>query len=327
MLNFNLTKNIMSKNQKKKKYHFYFFMVALTISIISFFLLLENQKKYVSEISIIFIPKSEIAAEDAKQIIGNMEVLPTKKFFYERLSYYDKTIKNKISNLSDIKIKREKNSSIIKISASSKNQENSAIISKTAVKTLFNIMGFYYDIKKDADFRIIEGPIIHTAITNWFLPLAYSLLAGILSIFIINLIFQNIPTYSKGDMKKKTEEFFGISQKKKNKTEISKEETYEIKPKTPLDFKTQGKKAPAPENLPSAPGKLTFIDEDYFRNNIIKDGKSEIKKIEEPAMESSVEASIKTPEKMETAKPADFHREPTKEELKKRLNQLLKGEL
>ncbi len=330
MLNFNLTKNTMDKNQKQKKYPLYFVMIALAISIIFFFLLLKNQKEYVSEISIIFVPKSEMAAEDAKQIIGNMEVIPTKKFFYKRLSYYDESIKNKIRGWSDIKVKGEKNSSIIKISASSKTQEDSISVSRTTAKTLFNIMGFYYDIKKDVDFRIIEGPITNTITVNWFLPLVYSLLAGTLSFFVISLVFQNIPSYSRREINEKTEEFFGIFKKTKAKPEIPKkelEEVYEIKPKAPVSPKTPEKKAPAPENLPFAPGELTFIDEDYFRNNIIKNGKSETKKIEKPAVEASIEASMKSPKEMKPAESADFHREPTKEELKKRLNQLLKGEL
>lgn len=320
----------MINSRKQGKYFSYFIMVALIISMVSFLLLLESHKKYTSEISIIFVPKSEIAAEDAKQIIGNMEVIPTKKFFYKRLSYYDESIKNKIRGLSDIEVKSEKNSSIIKISTSSKTQEDSISVSRTAVKTLFNVMGFYYDIKKDVDFRVIEGPITHTATTNWFLPLIYSLLVGALSIFVINLIFQNIPSYSRGKMKEKTEEFFEIFKKTKIKPKIPKkksEEVYEIKPKTPVAPKTPEKKAPAQGNPPSAPGKLTFIDEDYFRNSIIKNGKSETKKIEEPATEVSIEASMKAPEKIKPAESADFHREPTKEELKKRLNQLLKGEL
>ena len=313
----------MSNSRKQRKYFPYFIMVALIISMVSFLLLLESHKKYTSEISIIFVPKSEIAAEDAEQIIGNMEVIPTKKFFYKRLSYYDESIKNKIRRLSDIEVKSEKNSSIIKISASSKTQEDSISVSRTTAKTLFNIMGFYYDIKKDVDFRIIEGPITNTATINWFFSLVYSLLAGVLSFFVINLIFQNIPSYSKGEMKEKTEEFFGIFKKTKAKPEITEEEVYEIKAKTPTAPVSTEKKSSAPENLPFAPGELTFIDEDYFRNNIIKNGKSE----EKPAVEASIEASMKAPKEMKPAESADFHREPTKEELKKRLNQLLKGEL
>jgi uncharacterized protein (DUF1499 family) len=302
-------------------------MVALIISMVSFLLLLESHKKYTSEISIIFVPKSEMAAEDAKQIIGNMEVIPTKKFFYKKLSYYDEGIKNKIRGLSDIEVRSEKNSSIIKISASSKTQEDSISVSRTTAKTLFNVMGFYYDIKKDVDFRIIEGPITNNATINWFFPLIYSLLAGALSFFVINLIFQNIPSYSKGEMKEKTEEFFGIFKKTKVKPEITEEEVYEIKAKPPVTPISPEKKSPAPENLPFAPGELTFIDEDYFRNNIIKNGKSETKKIEKPAVEASIEASMKSPKEIKPSESADFHREPTKEELKKRLNQLLKGEL
>ncbi len=310
----------------------YFAMLALIISAVLFFLFLEKYKQYNSEISIIFVPKSEMAAQDAERIIENMQIFPTKAFFYDKMAMFDENIKNKISNFSAVKITRERRGSIMKISALSENREDSIAVSKIAATTLFNTMGFYYDIKKDADFRIVEDPIAHTTNTNLIFILISSLLAGIVSAFTLVFIFQKISNYleKKPGSKKEAEIFFEISKGTKAKPEIQKEEeVYEIKPKTPTVSAPSEKKSPVPVNLPSAPGELVFIDEDYFRNNIIKNGKIEPKKESEeaPAEKSPKETSIEASGEIKTSEPVDFHREPTSEEFKKRLNQLLRGEL
>lgn len=335
---FNIPRSAKINSQKKRTPSLYLIMLALTIFLVSFLLLLEKYKRYNSEISIIFVPKSEIAAQDAERVIGNMEILPTEMFFYDRMALYDEAIGDKISSFSDIKAEREKKSSIIKISALSKNRDDSALLAKTATTNLFNILGFYYDIKKDVDFRIVEGPVTATVITSWVYPLVFGLLSGLLSLLILNFIFKRTsgsPRNKKeGREKLSSIKFFEVSKEAKIKSEPT-EEVYEIKAKPSIISAPSEKKSPAPENLPSAPEELTFIDEDYFRNNIIKGAKAEPEKTPEPAKEDI----IKSTEEIEKAKsivdqalgkeqkPEDFHREPTKEELKKRLNQLLRGEL
>jgi len=341
---FKALKNSNFGKERQGKYFLYFIIIALAVSAVSFLLLLEKYKQYDSEISIIFVPKSEIAARDAERIIENMEILPTKMFFYDRMAAYDKDIENKISSFSDVKVEREKNSSVMKISALAKGREDSIAVSKTVTTTLFNVLGFYYNIKKDADFRIVDGPITHVVITNWIFILVYGLLAGILSLFVISFISQSIFSYP--ERKKKASNLFKISQKIKAKPEISKireeDEVYEIKA-SPKTIPASTKQSSAPENLP-------FIDEDYFRNNIIKSAEpepeifEEIVEIEEPteiAKETTPSASVSADAEATADKkamtdkktvadkeePVDFHREPTQEELKKRLNQLLRGEL
>lgn len=331
---FNRLEKDKKNNAIQRRSSLYFAVLALIISGVSFLLLLESHKKYVSEISIIFIPKSEIAAQDAERIIGNMEILPTKMFFYDRMAMYDKDIESKISNFTEIGSEREENSSIVKLSVIAKDRSDSTALAKTAAKTLFNVMGFYYDIKKDADFRIVEDPTAKVSVTDWTSMAVSSLLIGIFSLFAINFIFQNISSYS-GSLKRKAKKatnFFEVSRRIKAKPEITKEdEIYQIKAKSPSVPAVPApleKKSPAPENLPTVPGKLTFVDEDYFRNNIIKGTRVGPEKTEKPEVAASkTEPSVFAEVAGGNKETADFHREPTQEELKKRLNQLLRGEL
>ncbi|MFA5776991.1 MAG: hypothetical protein WC906_00945 [Parcubacteria group bacterium] len=339
MFNFKSGKN----NFKKANYQISAFGViffALIFSGIAFFLLSNFAGKYRSEISIIFIPKSEKAALDSEHIIENLKILPTKLSFYNKLVRDNGNITDKYAGLSDdkrtklwnetIKVKREGKSSIIKISAKGNDAKEAETVSKATVSTLLNVASFYYDIKNDADIRIVDALTVKTSSGNLFALAILSLTIGTAISLIISLIFSTIFRYF---LRKKTiseisfeKSVFEKKYEPKPEYEIKKKETIIIEKKPEKDeikkpaVQIPTKKSSAPENLP-------FIDEDYFRNNIIKGAITEkTKEIKEPVKETPVEASIEaSTEKL--AEPIDFHREPTKEELKKRLNQLLRGEL
>jgi hypothetical protein len=232
-----------------------------------------------------------------------------------------------------VKTKREKKSSIVKITAVSTSSSEAQLISKATVSTLFSVVSFYYDIKNDIDLRIIEQPAVRTVSSHWFSAILISLFIGTAISFLINFLSGLISNYF---LKKNREikiDFPKFDFSKKPKTEILKEKSGEIStPDIEIEkaeakrIETQKsisitteKKVSAPQNLPGVPENLPFIDEEYFRNNIIKNG---VKK-EEPKSEIIPEKVITE----NTAPAPDFHREPTQDELKKRLNQLLKGEL
>ena len=325
----------------------YFVVVAIVLSAVSFLLLLDNSKKYRVETSVMFIPKSEKAAEDSEHIIENMRVLPAKLAFYDKLLRDNKNIDDAFSGLSDdqrkkmwndeIKVEREKNSSIIDISITKRDSGEAKATSKATVSTLLSFMSFYYDIKNDVDFRIVEGSIVHASVSNWFLLIVLSLLIGTAASIILNVLFGFASDYfSKNKIiprLKISKDFFKIKSETRKEIEKSffiktpkKEEAKKPARKAPVS-EARMKKSPAPENLPSAPGNLSFIDEDYFRNNIIK---SDVSPKEETSNVSrEVEQENSQEEKTSTDKEtsSDLHREPTQEELKKRLNQLLRGEL
>ncbi|MFH0969621.1 MAG: hypothetical protein V1804_03885 [Patescibacteria group bacterium] len=319
-------------------------LISLILSAVAFLFILGNYRNYESEISIIFIPKSEKAASDSGNIIGNLEVFPTKLSFYEKL-IKDNKLEDKFSGLSDnkrkklwdemIKAKKEKKSSIVKITAVSQSPGEAKLISNATVSTLFSVVSFYYDIKNDVDLRIIEEPAVRPAFDNWVLAILISLAIGTGISFILGFISSYFLQKSR-EIKISFPKFdFG----KKPKIEIPVEENYfkeleklpETQEKKPEETKPKipAKISSAPENLPgvsNVPGNLPFIDEEYFRNNIIKNAKPVKESIAE---QREIKEEIK-PEKQTAAskkESVNFHREPTQEELKKRLNQLLKGEL
>lgn len=329
--------NIFHKNniieQEPRKFSFYVFVIAFILSAVSFLFLIDNSKNYCTETSIILIPKSEKAAQDSEHIIENLKIFPTKLGFYNKLLKDNSNIKDNFFGFSDnqreqewnknLKIKREDKSSIIKISIKASDSEEAKYISDATISTLFSVISFYYNIKNDVDLRIIEGPTIHTEISNWFLITLLSLVIGTIISFLVNFIsiFISNSLVKNGEKVKSQFEksFFKFNFESKKTIEniaVQKNETTKNIPailKPSVEIK---KTSSAPQNLPGTPGNLSFIDEDYFRTTILKGGKPTEKTIE-----------VKTENQKVPQESASADQEPTQEELKRRLNQLLRGEL
>ena len=319
------------KNQPERKISFlYFVVVAVIIFVSSLLIFLERYKTYESSVSIMFIPKSEKAASDSEHIIENLRILPTKLSFYEKMIRDNYGIEDDFSGFSDdqksrawnkeIKIKREGKSSIVIATSEKNDQEAARKLSRAITSNLLNITGFYYDIKQDVDLRIVEGPVVKSYFKNWIYSTIISIVIAISLSIVVNYIVYFLSSLflaKKEDLEKRLEKLtlekkLNIKREaeklyaKREQEIISSRDKIAEKPEIKISSKTSS----APENLP-------FVDEDYFRNNIIKSGiiKEEPKKPEEKKEE--------IPEKEEI----NYHREPTQEELKKRLNQLLRGEL
>ena len=346
--------------QGSKKFSLYFFVIAIVLSVVAFLVFLDGSKSYTVETSIILIPKSEKAAKDSEHIVENMRVIPTKVSFYDKM-IKDNYINDQFGGLSNnkkenswneiIKTTRDGKSSIVDISISGKDSENAEELSDATISTLINVMSFYYNIKDDIDIRIIQGPSTETHAGSWFLFAILSLIIGTIVSFLVSLVSEVISgvisslIISKQNASKSNMKFdFDFKLKKSFKTlpEVeapikSKKEPEEkigAAEKVAVEIPTLEKKSAAPTNLPTAPGELSFIDEDYFRTNIIKGAKPVQEKIQEPETIEIKAAETLQPEevaqdktKSEESVQEDLHREPTQEELKKRLNQLLKGEL
>ncbi len=328
-----------NKEQPKERiFSLYFFVIAFIISIVAFLSFLDNNKEYHSEISIILIPKSEKAASDSEHIVENLKVLPTKLSFYNKL-VRDENIKDDLSGLpddqrramwnNDLQITREEGSSIITIDVIKEDSTEAKMLSKAVTANLLNIAGFYYDIKSDIDIRIIESPIVYSAFDNWASIILLSLATGFLISFLVNSVLCLFFGYFQRKKDGLRKRFKETTWKKKDnlikesgklseekilpEKKIIPEKKQEEKPLPSPVAKIPQKGASAPENLP-------FVDEEYFRNNIIKNSGLAAK--ETPAEKPLVYA----PEEVKKEEP-ELYREPTREEFKKRLNQLLRGEL
>ncbi len=280
------------------QFSFSFFILALILAIVFFLLLAGGTQYYRTRISILFIPKSEVLATHMPYVMENLVRLPKTLSFYEHVlrdnsnltddfAGKSKDEKKKLWNKS-LNIKKDDGSSIINIWVASKDRTQSTELAKQTARALFDTASLYYNIKSDADFRVIDGPIAAPSVKHWIWLLPLSILLGFVASFLLNLISSLLINVAK-----KLRQCFQSSRHRLEVFEKAKEkrETSSAFP----GIKTAIKKSKAPENLP--------IGEDL----------SSI-----PPASDSFEIT----ENAETELP-----EPTEEELKRRLNQLLKGEL
>lgn len=303
-----------------KRAPLYFFVLAAIISATFFLLALEKHKFYQSQVSVLFIPKSEKAALQSEQIVNNLISVSKNLSFYEKILEDNIQIRNLFEGYSKaeqrklwrktLKIEAEENSSIINIKIIAGNRLESAQLSFQTAHTLFNTASRYYDIKKDIDLRVVEGPIIDLVIKNWFRLVFLSVLAGIISsftlLFLMDValdILRKIFREKRLALPKETFDFFkfpAIAEGKKEPEKEKKSGPFSV----PAATRTPFKKSAAPKNLPVAAG------EDWIKENF-----QEIYKFDRKKDEGFLAGELR-----ET-------REPTEEELKERLNQLLRGEL
>ncbi len=304
----------MFENKKKIKFGVYFFILTLILTVTFIISFLESFRHYDTKIEILLIPRNEKVAFYSNQIAQNMAEFTHTLSFYEKLLADNKSIEDNFSDYSKderkkqwnrkIKTNLKKNSSIIEIGVSDANRIESEKIAKQAVFTLFETASQYYDIKKEIDLRIIDGPITEWKIKNWFYLAGLSFLTGGLLSYLILLLSSKMERIllelknkdeilSKNHNENKKYKWEFVTQDKKkasNREVISESDNYQFAGKN-QEVGTAVKKSQAPSNLP-------------IRNV-------------SPGTFAPVEASAdKTTEK-----------EPSEEELKERLNQLLRGEL
>ncbi len=265
-----------------------------------------SSKIYQSEIRILLMPRSEVAARNIDQILRNAEEIPKSLSFYNKMLELNTDIEDDLANLPDgqrkdswndkIRIESIKKSGIIKINILDDSQSQAEIISRQVAQSETTVLGKYYNVA-DLDTKIIDGPIASSiAKIKFWVLFPFSLFVGLLTglaAFLIAKLFSKDESFFKSeslekyfqptfeDSRKKISEYFSAP---KNELKSLEEDTY-----------TFEKKAVAPDNLPIAAEESVFASEN---------------KKEQSANSSENVNQIIT-------------REATPEEVKARLNKLL----
>lgn len=276
---------------------FIFYVLALILGAVFFLFFLSDFKYYKTSTSILVAPRAGINAD---AMLNNLTKLPKTLSFYEKIISENKLLRDNFSGLEKdekkamwnrmIKTRIDNSSSIINIDIYAKNRLQSLLFSQQTARTLLGTASFYYDIRKDVDFRVVEEPQTRGVIMNWPWLIASSVLFGLAFSYFLNAL--RLKIISKA-IKVKT-----VDKKQPviPQTIASKKLFQPLKQSKENKQETPTKKGMAPENLPI-----------FFGYHGQEDEKKESKS--EGQVESGKE------------------REPTEEELKRRLNQLLRGDL
>ncbi|OGI17294.1 MAG: hypothetical protein A3J63_01565 [Candidatus Moranbacteria bacterium RIFCSPHIGHO2_02_FULL_40_12b] len=273
----------------------YFIILTLILSIVIFLILISNFNWYRTDYNILLVAKSGELAKNPDTVIENFIELPRNLSFYEKILKDNDKIEDQFAGFSKDKrkrfwndsliIERKSGSGVIDLSVLAKSRSDSLELSKQTVNTLINYAGKFYNLRDDLDIRITDGPITSTYVKNWMLLISLSLIIGIVSSYLVYLI--NFKLFKGVPLYRKN--FFerGLYQKQTEKTGGLREK---------MERRSSGRKYWAPENLP-------------ISEEIIGFPKSELPETKESAEQTLMKESA----------------EPTEEEYKKRLNQLLRG--
>ncbi len=346
--------------------YIYMYVFGVLAAVACAFWLAHTFKVHRSEITLMVVAKSEKASLLKSDIMKNLAGIPKQLSFYELLLAENPDIEDPYSQndakhrkaewdaVVDTKLLQNNEDSFFSISATMPNAEISAIMVQKTVDNLIKIAGRYYDIKNDVDLRIVDGPITEEHVRSWFSIVILSCSFGLLVILVLSFFVDNSEFITNklqsGKILKKSSfaALNGIKdvflKKEQNASEEGRKEIESIyvaeeSITAPYNVVQEGgivsSKPQATENVPpnlpvvdlptgiypdfaeipmtnsrvsNAPANLPVAEEDFLES---KPPKFSMPDHDEPL---NIETEIKT-------------HEPTQEELKARLNKLLKGEL
>lgn len=287
-----------------------FWLITILASVVIYVALVNLNRSFKSETTLLVIPKSDLSSANGSQIVENLQVVGESLFLYEKLEENRSDLveeavlelpKNKKQDFWRKKIifERVENSGMLVISATDKSRYIAESLSLEASREMISLVPLYYDIKKDLDIRIIDEPITSQAISQSAFILS---LESIVSGFFLALVSFVFSFYFFSVKEKFPKTSFDLSTwRTKNSLEKSAEipifKTEEVwMPQQKISLEKESvdrtRTASAPDNLPVAP----------------------LPVVEKKALQTQAE---KQP----------IIREATPEEVKERLNKLLSGKL
>ncbi len=170
------------------------------------FLSLDSFREYRAEISIIVLPESNALAAD--QVVENIAILPTTLSFFDALIASDERIAE-FSDIDEqpmavrksvwsemLQVERQRESGVITYSIAAESQEEAVLLARQMSKMLFEQIGAYYDIRSDISVRLVEGPFVRTSVASPLLWVGTSLGLGMAAALVVTFIVSYIGALS-----------------------------------------------------------------------------------------------------------------------------------
>ena len=176
-----------------------FWVAGIVLSVAFLFLFISFNRAYTSSMIIFVNAKSETAALQKDQLVGNISEFPKTLALYDRLLKYNSDVKDLAEGKSPAERKEYWNklvssekvsgdSSLIRISITTAQENDAEQLAKKTTETLFYFTSVYYNIKDEIDLRIIENPATSPVVRGWAWIIPLSLILG----FLISFFFQYI---------------------------------------------------------------------------------------------------------------------------------------
>jgi len=224
-----------------------------------------------------------------------------------------------------LSVSRSRTDGIFSVTASADDPDDAALISRIAALSLFRYVSGYYDIRRQADFRIVDGPSTTASASGAVFAVMVGIGAGVLSV-ILSVLFVSVADrmFRLRSETVRTKPFAAeMFQPKRPVSTILSEpveddefsETPSDKADTAVSVPSAPtKQAPAPADVPSfSDEEERFLNEFSFEDPTAGDD----------VAEADPDATPAKPSETETV--SDEPLSPTDEEYRRRLNELLRG--
>lgn len=159
-----------------------FVVTLFFVTLASLLFWLDSFRGYESEVRVLVIGKSSTVAAD--QVVENFAELSKNLSFYERVLESNDLIDDDFQGYSQdkrkelwnetVSVKRSEKSGVLIVTARQDTAEKAKLLSEETTKALFAVASFYYNIKTDIDMRVVDEPITKTVLRD---PLQYVLVS------------------------------------------------------------------------------------------------------------------------------------------------------
>lgn len=323
----------------------FFWIASAVAAAVIFAVAVSAHRTYRAETAVLFLPKSENATRNIDQIIANAGQIPLALSFYDKLLEKNPDIEDAAAELSKagrkefwnakIETARIGKSGILRLGVSGADEAEAEMLGRKATSDLLVVMSNYYNVKTDLDIRIVDGPIVSRGTemdkTLWLLLSSVFGVAGVLAAVrlfaFLNRIdaerLARVPEEKQAEPEVETPELpkvsFAETRMEKKEGAVEKKDIFDfnaeaesvlVQPKKKGISVAEEKKAAAPSNLPVSEEEFAFGIQP--ETAAPEEKKEEIKSLEEMIADAVA---------------ADTTREATPEEVKARLNKLLKGDM
>lgn len=321
---------MLDKNKKGflRNISVYFVFVALAFGISAYFLLLDNYSTQTAKINILISPQNTKTAVYLSRIKENIVIIADKKNIFDK----------------GVILKNDPKNDLIEIVINGQNRKEVSLSAEKSTSKLLNLISKYYNVKNDLSLQVVSREFQSRA--NYGLIAVASIFIGLILALLVQLILELAERVSlffiqkRIDSSKKNAEtekylgdFFKTNREKiqklsssfplesRDKKIVSENKIIANKVKNKLsDLSDEPyvnfKKAAFPSNLPVAEDDLDKIIQH----------KEEISNEKEVLNELGIFPESETKNLLNTQEESnlgDITKEPTEEEFKKRLNELL----
>jgi capsular polysaccharide biosynthesis protein len=170
-----------------------FVAMAVFVSFVSFVAFSGGNRGYEANLSVLVMPGT-MSSSVSKDVIENIVLLSRTTefrtmFFQDAESVPGLMVTEDVSDMSGDMMKKSFDSmvtitptgtgSMIMVRAYAENQDDAKNIARTSALALFRFASRYYDVEREVDFRIIDGPSVAASLPNRFLLIFGSAAVGI----------------------------------------------------------------------------------------------------------------------------------------------------